>query len=247
MTRVWILVAALGLAGPAAAAEAMVAVAANFMGPMQAIAAQFERDTAHRATLVQGSTGVFYQQVTRGAPFDVLLAADAETPARLEREGFAAGGSRFTYAVGRLVLWSRQPGYVDARGEVLKAGAFRHLAIANPAVAPYGAAAVQTLERMGLLAQLRPAFVQADNIAQAFQFVATGSAPLGFVALSQVYKDGKITEGSAWVLPANLYSPIRQDAVIVDRGGANADAARLLDYLKSDKAKAIIRAYGYGP
>ena len=246
MTRVWILVAALGLAGPAAAAEAMVAVAANFMGPMQAIAAQFERDTAHRATLVQGSTGVFYQQVTRGAPFDVLLAADAETPARLEREGFAAGGSRFTYAVGRLVLWSRQPGYVDARGEVLKAGAFRHLAIANPAVAPYGAAAVQTLERMGLLAQLRPAFVQADNIAQAFQFVATGSAPLGFVALSQVWAEGRIREGSGWVVPEDLHAPIRQDAVLLKHGDRNPAAAALMAYLRGERAQAIIRSFGYG-
>jgi molybdate transport system substrate-binding protein len=236
---------ALGLSAPLLAAEVQVAVAANFTAPMQLIAADFEKATGHKAQLSFGATGKFYAQIKNGAPFDVLLAADDETPARLEKEGAAVAGSRFTYAIGQLALWSVKPGYVDDKGEVLKQGTFAHLAIANPKLAPYGAAAVETLNKLGLLAALQPRFVQGENIAQTFQFVSTGNAELGFVALSQVYADGKLKSGSAWVVPAGLHNPIRQDAVVLARGKDNPAALALMNYLKTKKAQAIIRAYGY--
>jgi len=225
--------------------EVSVAVAANFTAPMQKIAAEFEHDTGHKLALSFGSTGKFYAQIRNGAPFQILLAADDETPARLEKEGMAVPGSRTTYAIGSLVLWSAKPGLVDDKGEVLKKGAFNKLAIANPKLAPYGAAAVETLTRLGLLAAVEPKFVQGENIAQAFQFIATGNADLGFVALSQVIKDGRIATGSAWIVPAQLHTPIRQDAVLLATGKGNAAAVALLKYLSSDKARAVIKAYGY--
>jgi molybdate transport system substrate-binding protein len=229
----------------ALAAEASVAVAANFTAPMQKIAADFERDTGHKVLLAFGSTGKFYAQIKNGAPFEVFFAADDKTPARLEQEGFAVAGSRFTYAIGQLALWSARPGYVDDQGAVLKQGAFTHLAIANPKLAPYGAAATETLNRLGLLAALQPKFVQGENIAQTFQFVSTGNAELGFVALSQVTEGGKLKSGSAWIVPSALHAPIRQDAVVLTRGKDNAAALALMKYMKQDKARAIIRAYGY--
>jgi len=229
----------------AQAGEVQVAVAANFTAPMQKIAAEFEKDTGHKARLAYGSTGKFYAQVRNGAPFGVLLAADDDTPARLEKEGRAVRGTRFTYAIGRLVLWSARAGYVDAGGEVLKAGGFRHLAIANPKTAPYGAAAVEVLKKFGLSDALGPKLVQGENIAQAHQFVSTGNAQLGFVALSQVARDGRIASGSGWIVPAHLHAPIRQDALVLAQGKGNPAAAALVDYLKTDKARGIIRSYGY--
>ena len=231
---------------PALAAEVSVAVAANFTAPMKQIAAAFERDTGHKAVLAFGSTGKFYAQIVHGAPFQMLLAADDATPARLVQAGLALEATRFTYAVGRLALWSRQPGLVDGQGEVLHGDAFERLAIADPRLAPYGAAAIETLTALGELQRLRPRFVQGENIAQAYQFVATGNAALGFVALSQVYADGHIAAGSGWIVPDSLHAPIRQDAVILERGADNAAAAALADYLRGDKARAIIRAFGYG-
>ena len=230
---------------PAHADTVPVAVAANFTAPMQKITAAFEADTGHKAELSFGATGKFYAQITHGAPFQVLLAADDTTPVRLEREGQAVANTRFTYAVGTLVLWSAQPGYVDAQGAVLKTGDFKHLALANPKLAPYGLAATQVLDKLGLTAQLQPRFVQGENIAQTFQFVATGNAPLGFVALSQVMEDGKIRTGSAWRVPAHLHDPIRQDAVLLLPGKDSAAARALMNYLRSDRARAIIQAYGY--
>lgn len=227
------------------AAEVQVAVAANFSAPMQRIAADFEQATGHQAKLAFGSTGKFYAQIRHGAPFDILLAADDETPAKLEKEGMAVAGSRFTYSIGRLALWSAKPGYVDDKGEVLKQGAFKHLAIASPKLAPYGAAAVETLNRLGLQAALQPKFVQGENIAQTFQFVSTGNAELGFVALSQVIEGGKLKRGSAWIVPPGLHAPIRQDAVVLARGRDNPAALALMKYLKQDQARAIIKAYGY--
>jgi molybdate transport system substrate-binding protein len=227
------------------AAEVRLAVASNFTAPMQVIAADFERATGHKVQLSFGSTGKFYAQIHNGAPFDILLAADEEVPVRLEKEGLAVPGSRFTYATGQLALWSARPGVVDDRGAVLKLGTFRHLAIANPRLAPYGAAAVETLNGLGLLAALQPRFVQGENIAQTFQFVATGNAELGLVALSQVYADGKLKSGSAWIVPSSLHRPIRQDAAVLDRGKDNPAALALMKYLKQDKARAIIQAYGY--
>lgn len=230
----------------AQAGEVQVAVAANFTAPMQRIAAQFEQDTGNKAVLSFGATGKFYAQIRNGAPFEVFLAADEETPAKLEHEGLGVSGTRFTYAVGKLALWSAKGNYVDARGDVLRAGRFAHLAIANPKTAPYGAAAVETLTKLDLYERLKPKLVEGENISQAQQFVSSGNAELGFVALSQVWKDGKLSSGSAWIVPSNLYSSIRQDAVLLKKGDANPAARALETYLKSDKAKAIIRAYGYG-
>ena len=222
-----------------------VAVAANFTAPAKRIAAEFERETGHKVQLSFGATGKFYAQIRNGAPFEVLLAADDSTPARLEAEGAAIPGSRFTYAIGRLALWSAQPGFVDAKGEVLRAGRFKHLAIANPRLAPYGAAAVEALAALKLLDSLRPKFVQGENIAQTHQFIATGNAELGFVALSQVFKEGRIGEGSAWIVPAVLHHPIRQDAVLLARGKEKPAAEAWLRYLKGDRARAIIHSFGY--
>lgn len=233
------------IAGTALADEVQVAVAANFTAPMQKIAAEFTRDTGHKAQLAFGATGKFYAQITNGAPFEVFLSADDETPARLEQEGHAVVGSRYTYAIGRLVLWSAQAGKVDGQGEILKGGAIRRLALANPKTAPYGAAAVETMQKLGVLTQLQPTFVQAENIAQTYQFVGTGNAELGFVALSQVWQDGKLNSGSGWIVPANLHQPIRQDALLLRNGSGKPAAAALLDYLRGDKARRIIKAYGY--
>ncbi|MHA3887366.1 molybdate ABC transporter substrate-binding protein [Stutzerimonas degradans] len=229
----------------ASADEVQVAVAANFTAPMQKIAEAFARDTGHRAVLAFGATGKFYAQINNGAPFDVLLAADEQTPQRLEDEGQGVAGSRFTYAIGSLVLWSAREGYVDPQGRVLTDGDFRHLALANPKTAPYGAAALQTLEKLGLRERLQPRFVQGENIAQTHQFVASGNAELGFIALSQVIEDGRIARGSAWRVPADQHQPIRQDALLLQRGEHNPAARALLDYLRSASAVALIRAYGY--
>lgn len=233
------------LAGLAQAAEVNVAVAANFTAPMQKIAAAFEQDTGHKAILSFGSSGKFFAQIKNGAPFQVLLSADDQTPARLEREGQGVLGTRFTYAIGKLVLWSRQPALVDDKGDVLRTGRFNRVAVADPKLAPYGAAAVQVLSGLGLMSSLAPKFVQGENIAQTYQFVATGNAEIGFVALSQVFADGKLTQGSAWMIPAKLHAPIRQDAVLLGPGKDNAAAAALMAYLRSDKVRAVIRSFGY--
>lgn len=241
------LILAMACVPAAQAGEVQVAVAANFAAPMQKIAAEFEQDTGHKASLAFGSTGKFYAQVRNGAPFEVLLAADDETPSRLEKEGRAVAGTRFTYAVGRLVLWSAREGYVDAAGAVLRSGGLRHLAIANPKTAPYGAAAVEVLKTSGLFDALGAKLVQGENIAQAHQFVSTGNAQLGFLALSQVARDGKIASGSGWIVPARLHAPIRQDALVLAQGRGNPAARALVDYLRTDKAKGIIRSFGYEP
>lgn len=230
---------------PALAGEVQVAVASNFSAPLQVIARDFEQDTGHKLLASFGATGQFYAQIKHGAPFEVLLAADQSTPAKLEGEGEGVAGSRFTYAIGTLVLWSAKDAYVDARGEVLRGRQFRHLAIANPKTAPYGLAATQVLAGMGLSQALDGRLVEGQNIAQTLQFVATGSAELGFVALAQVYKDGRITHGSAWVVPAALHEPIRQDALLLRKGQGNPAAEALLSYLKGPKAAAVIKAYGY--
>lgn len=225
--------------------QVQVAVAANFTAPAKLLATAFEQETGHKALLAFGATGKFYAQIRNGAPFEVLLAADDSTPAKLESEGAAGAGSRYTYATGRLVLWSAKAGYVDDQGAVLQQGDFKHLAIANPKLAPYGAAAIQALTALKLLDAVQAKFVQGENIAQTHQFVASGNAELGFIALSQVMQDGRITSGSAWIVPASLHQAIRQDAVMLDRGRGKPAAAAWLKYLKGDKAKAIIRSFGY--
>lgn len=231
----------------ASADEVQVAVAANFTAPMQEIATAFEAATGHKVLASFGSTGKFYSQIKNGAPFEMLLAADQETPAKLEQEGAAVPKSSVTYAIGKLVLWSAKPDFVDQKGKVLKDGKFEHLAIANPKLAPYGAAGIEAMKGMGVFAAIEPKLVQADNIGQAFQFVSTGNADLGFVALSQVFKDGKIATGSAWMVPEKLYKPIRQNAVVLTPGKDHPAVAALMKFLKTEKARAIIGAYGYKP
>lgn len=225
--------------------EVQVAVAANFTAPIQAIARDFQKDTGHTLIAAYGATGQFYAQIKNGAPFEVFLAADDSTPARLEAENAIVPGSRFTYAIGTLALWSAKPGYVDSRGQVLQKNQYQHLSIANPKTAPYGQAALQVLDKLKLTEATRPKLVEGQNITQAFQFVSTGNAELGFVALSQIYKDGKVESGSAWIVPASLHAPIRQDAVILAKGKDNPAAKALVEYLKGPKAAAVIKAYGY--
>lgn len=222
-----------------------VAVAANFTAPMRDIAAAFEKNTGHQAQLSFGSTGKFYAQIKAGAPFDVLLAADDKTPAKLAGENAAVPGSRFTYAVGRLVLWSARDGLVDDQGAVLKQGVFAHVALADPKLAPYGAAAVETMKHLGVFDRLQPRFVQGENIAQTHQFVSSGNAALGFVALSQVFKEGRIAKGSGWIVPKEMHAPIRQDAVVLAHGKNHPAAAALLRFLKTREARAIMASYGY--
>ncbi|HWH89730.1 MAG TPA: molybdate ABC transporter substrate-binding protein [Pseudomonas sp.] len=231
--------------GAAQADEVQVAVAANFTAPIQAIAADFEKDTGHKLVAAYGATGQFYTQIKNGAPFQVFLAADDTTPAKLEQESEAVKGSRFTYAIGTLALWSAKQGFVDAQGEVLKHNAYQHLAIANPKAAPYGLAATQVLEKLQLTEATKTKIVEGQNITQAYQFVYTGNAELGFVALSQIYKDGQVSSGSAWIVPAALHDPIKQDAVILNKGKDSAAARALVDYLKGPKAAAVIRSFGY--
>jgi len=237
--------AAAGL--PAQAGEVQVAVAANFAAPLARLAENFSRASGHTVRMSSGATGKFYVQIVSGAPFDVLLAADDETPRKLIAEGHAVAGTSFTYAVGRLVLWSAQPGHVDSEGAVLASGRFAHLAIANPKLAPYGAAAVEVLRARGLAEALAPRLVMGGSIAQTYQFVATGNAELGFVALSQVMTPDRPASGSYWRVPSHLHQPLTQDAVLLKRGQGNPAATALLDYLKSPGARAVIASFGYGP
>ncbi|MBC7804063.1 MAG: molybdate ABC transporter substrate-binding protein [Candidatus Parcubacteria bacterium] len=232
-------------AAPAAADEAQLAVAANFAGPVKQLADRFTQTTQHKLSISVGSTGKFYAQVKNGAPFDVFLSADDETPLRMEKEKLAVAGTRFTYAIGKLVLWSPSPGVVNGKGEVLRKTEFKRLAIANPKLAPYGAAAQQTLEKLGVWQAVQGKLVMGENIAQTLQFVATGNAELGFVALSQIQEGGKPPAGSHWLVPQSLYDPIRQDAVLLARGGSNPAARLFLDFLRSAPARELVRSSGY--
>jgi molybdate transport system substrate-binding protein len=233
---------AFAVAAPAFAADVNVAVAANFTSPAKEIAAAFEKTGHDHIVLSFGSSGQFYTQIGQGAPFEVFLSADAERPVRAERDGLAVPGTRFTYAVGRLVLWSRTPGLVDGRGGVLAKGSFAKIAIADPAAAPYGLAAVQTMQKLGVYEALKPKIVQGASITQALQFVATGNAELGFVALSQVEDE---TGGSRWLVPEADHAPIVQQAVLLKPGADDAAAKAFLAFLKGPQARAIIRRYGY--
>lgn len=237
----FVLVLAFG-AGGARAADVQVAVAANFTEPAREIASLFEARTGHKAILSFGASGQFYAQLSRGAPYQVFLSADTERPARAEAEGLAVRRSRFTYATGRLVLYSRQADLVDSRGAVLSVGRFDHLAIADPAAAPYGEAAMETLRALGLYSRLRPKIVQGASIAQALQFTRTGAAELGFVALSQVVTD---RGGSRWLVPARYHSPIDQQAVLLKSGANNPAAIAFMAFLKGPEAREVIRRYGY--
>lgn len=239
----------IALAGASAAgahaAEAQVAVAANFAEPMKAIAAVLEKSTDHTLKVSTGASGAFYTQIKHGAPFDVFLSADNERPEMLEKEGLAQPGTRFTYATGKLVLWSARSGRVDDKGSVLKAPGLVKVAYANPKTAPYGTAAVQVLERLGLKDAITPKLVQGESIGQTYSFVKTGNADVGFVALSQVLSGGRLKEGSMWVIPQAHYNPIRQDVVLLKRGADNEAAKALLRLLQSPGIKDLIRSYGY--
>ena len=234
--------AALVLATPALAAETKVAVAANFTEPAKEIAAAFAKATGNTATLSFGSSGAFYTQMTQGAPFEVFLSADADRPKKIQDDGLGVPGSRFTYAIGRLVLYSATPGLVDGEGAVLRTGSFAKLSIADPKAAPYGLAAMQTMTKLGLLGTLTPKIVTGSSITQAYQFVATGAAELGFVALSQVVN---VAGGSRWVVPASFHAAIDQQAVLLRVGAANPAARAFMKFLKSPAALAIIKRYGY--
>lgn len=234
------------VAGPAAwAAEAQVAVAANFAEPIKAIAAVLEKTTGHTISVSLGATGAFYTQIRNGAPFDVFLAADGERPALLDKEGLAAPDTRFTYARGKLVLWSVDPAKVDNKGKALTSPQIRKVALANPKTAPYGAAAVQVMDRLGVAEVLKPRLVQGESIGQTFNFVKTGNADIGFVAMSQVLSEGRLREGSMWVIPQAHYDAIRQDAIILKRGERNEAAIALMKLLQSPNIKDLIRSYGY--
>lgn len=234
-------------AAAAGAEEALVAVATNFAEVMEGLEAGFETETGYDLTVVSGSTGKLHAQIMHGAPFGVFLAADRERPRLLEEDGAAVSGTRFTYAVGRLVLWSPDPGRIGADGAaVLREGDFRRLAMANPALAPYGIAAQETLGALGLWQRLGDRIVLGENIGQAHAMVATGNAELGFVALSYVLSPRNETPGSRWEVPQASYSPIRQDAVLLEGAADNAVAAAFMEWLRGDEARLVIERFGYG-
>lgn len=240
-----LLALSLVFAGNVFADSVQVAVAANFTAPMKVLAADFEKETGHRVVAAYGATGQLYAQIHNGAPFEVFLAADDSTPAKLEKESQGVPGSRFTYAIGALALWSAKEDYVDAQGLVLRDNQFQHLAVANAKTAPYGLAALQTLVKLGLNQAVAKKLVEGQNIAQTQQFVASGNAELGFVALSQIYQNGQITSGSAWLVPSEMHDPIKQDALILAKGKDNPAAKALVEYLQGDKAAKVIKSYGY--
>jgi len=233
---------ALFAAAPAVAAEIRVAVAANFVEPVKEIGALFTKATGHQAVFSSGATGQLYTQLTQDAPFEVFLAADQATPQKAIDEGFAVAGTRFTYATGRLALFSKDPALV--KGEAaLTEGRFAKLAIANPATAPYGAAAVEAMKALGVHDALAPKLVQGNNIAQTYQFVETGNAELGFVALSQIVRHA---EGSRWLVPDSLHAPIAQDAVLLKRGADSEAARAFLAFLRGPEGRAVVEKFGYG-
>jgi molybdate transport system substrate-binding protein len=244
--RVLLLVLVAG--SPVRADELQIAVAANFLGTLQKLAPEFEKSTGHKLLLSGGSSGQFYNQIIQGAPFDVFLSADTERPKKLETEGFAVADSRFTYAVGKLVLWSPKAGFVDDRGDVLKKGSYKFISIANPKVAPYGAAAQQVLEKQGLWYPLNSdkKLITGESIGQVLQFITSGNVDIGFVALSQVIGDRDKGIGSIWIVPQDLYDPITQDAVILKRTEHAEAAAQFIMWLRTDgSALATIKADGY--
>lgn len=229
--------------GQALADEIRVAVASNFNNTIKAVARHFEADTGHKVKLIFGSTGKHYAQIINGAPFDAFFAADAHRPELLDKEGIALPGSRFTYAIGKVILWSPTMGTIDAQAEVLAQGSFHHLAIANPKLAPYGKAAWEILLAQGLWDKLKKKMVRGENIGQTYQFVKSGNAELGFVAYSQVKRPGQPIEGSWWEVPQVLYTPIEQQAVLLKEKAA---ARAFMSFVRSDVALEIIQGYGYG-
>lgn len=232
--------------GALQADEVQVAVASNFSKPLETLATAFKTVSGHELKISAGATGKLYAQIENGAPFEVFLSADSNTPKKLVDAHLAVADSQFTYALGKLVLWSSKQGYIDAQGKVLNKNEFKHLAIANPKTAPYGAAALQVLAHLGLTPSLEAKIVQGENISQTYEFVSTGNAELGFVAWSQVAPDGALKDGSVWQVPEDLYQPIQQDAVLLTKGKANIAAKALLDFLKTPAAQKLITEAGYG-
>ncbi len=228
------------------AEDVEVAVAANFIKPMEQIAAKFEQATGNKLVVSFGSSGKLLEQMRNGAPFKVFLSADQSKPQTVEDEKLDVPGSRFTYAIGKLLLWSVREDMVDNKGAVLKTGNFEHIAIANPKTAPYGAAALETMDKLGVLDTLQAKIVQGESIAQTREFVSSGNAELGFIALSQVIRDGRISEGSGWLVSPDLYAPLKQDAILLKTGENSTEARALMDYLKSDAGRAVIESFGYG-
>ena len=242
---IWVGALLASFASAASAGEVNAAVAANFTAPVQQIVELFQKESGHTVKLSFGSSGKFYSQIKEGAPFDVFLAADEKNPKLLEQEGLAVANTRFVYALGKLVLWSAKPGFVDDKGTILRKGGYAKLAYADPKLAPYGLAAKETLEGLGLWNAVQSKLVTGESIAQTFQFAATGNVELAFIALSQITKDGKVTEGSWWLVPSHMYSPIRQSAVLLSGAKDQAAARAFLTFLKSEKSVAIIRSFGY--
>lgn len=234
------LISPLSLAG-----QLSVAVAGNFYKALQVISAQYQEQTGHKILLSVGATGKLYAQISNGAPFEILLAADKARPGKLVEQGLAVKGSQFTYAKGKLLLWSSDPGLVDSAGEILRSPQIVHLAIANPKTAPYGAAAIDVLKNLGVYQQLKDKIVEGQSVGQSFQQISSGAVSLGIIALSQVVVDNKIASGSGWIIPATLYQPIEQDAVLLNKGTTNPIAKDFLRYLQTTECKEIIRSFGY--
>ena len=243
--RLTTLVLSYFLISSAHADDIYLAVATNFTAAMKEIVTKFEQSHEHKVITSFGSSGKIYAQIKHGAPFQLFLSADQTKPEILEQEGFTVAGSRFTYAIGALALWSIKPNFVGNDFSRLQTNSFNKLALANPKLAPYGVAALEVLDALKLKQFTEAKWVQGENIAQTYQFVATGNADLGFVALSQIMDKGHIQAGSSFIIPRQLYSPIRQDAVLLKRAKTSAGAKALHDYLKSAEAKNIIHAFGY--
>lgn len=228
-----------------AADTVQVAVAANFYKPLQQIAQQFEQDTQHKVQISVGSTGKLYAQIINGAPFEVFFAADQARPSLLVKQELALAESQRSYAQGQLVLWSPNASLIDQQGKVLSSNNFNHLGICNPKTAPYGAAAVEALEHLGLYSQVQNKLVEGQSVAQTFQQISSGAVELGFVALSQVLVNGEVREGTAWMVPEQLYSPIKQDVVLLTKSNDNPAALAFMAYLQTDSTQDLIRAAGY--
>ncbi|MCU4677677.1 molybdate ABC transporter substrate-binding protein [Catenovulum sp. 2E275] len=244
-TKIVCLVFTLLLTGTSRAETVHIAIAANFTSAMKQIAQEFEKDTGHKTILSFASSGKIYAQIQHGAPFDVFLSADQTKPIALEKANLTVVKSRFTYAIGALALWSTKADLINNQLTVLHNNQFNKLSLANPKLAPYGTAAVETLTHLQLKQTTQHKWVLGENIAQAYQFVASGNADLGFVALSQIMDKGHIKGGSYYLVPDELYSPIKQDAVLLKSAQDNPAALALLDYLQSEKAQLIIKGYGY--
>lgn len=234
--------------GEAQADEITLAVASNFAVPVKKIITDFEQSTPHKVRLILGSSGKLFAQIIHGAPYDIFLSADQTKPARLETDGRAI--ERFTYAIGGLALWSSQANYILAGADILKAGKFRKIALANPKLAPYGVAARDTLQALDLYEALSKKFITGENIAQTYHFISSGNAELGFIALSQLRSMAQLqsitaNNGSFWIIPEELYTPIAQDAVLLKKAAHNPAALAFMAYLRSEGAKNILLRYGY--